>query len=244
VVTAAASSRTRGAEDRDFLLRSLLDLERERAAGDLADDDYHDLKTRYEAKLADLTDAPASVQPPDTAGAPTETRRVVRVVATVAVIAIIGIGGGLAVAAGSGSREPGQNLSGRQITTSAQQLARAATLAGEGDVLEALKVYDEVLAENPEDVTALTYKGWLLRNVGTANDEPDLAERGVALIEQATQIDPRYAEAWFFRGIIFLRDEDAPEKAVDALKLALANDPIPEVEAAARELLAEIAQST
>ena len=111
-------------------------------------------------------------------------------------------------------------------------------------MLEALKIYDAVLAENPEDVAALTYKGWLLRNVGTASEEPELAERGVALIEQATRVDPDYAEAWFFRGIIFLRDEDEPDKAVDALRLALASEPIPEIERAARELLAEIAQGS
>lgn len=221
--------------DRDFLLRSLLDLERERAAGDLDEADYLDLKARYEAKLRDDPSPASEVVRP---------RRWGRTIVAVAVVAAIGIGGGLAVARWSGSREPGEQVSGRDISTTAQRLADAAELAGQGEVLEALKVYDEVLAENPEDVDALTYKGWLLRNVGTASDEPELAERGVALIEQATQIDPDYAEAWFFRGIIFLRDENEPDKAVDALRLALAADPIPEIESAARELLAEIARGS
>ena len=221
--------------DRDFLLRSLLDLEQERAAGDITEADYVQLKARYESKLN-----AASVSDPRLQETPIR-HRTGRTIAAVAVVAAVGIGGGLAVARWSGSREPGEQLSGRDITTTQQQLAEAATLAGAGEVLEALKVYDEVLAENPEDVAALTYKGWLLRNVGTASEEPELAERGVALIEQATQIDPEYAEAWFFRGIIFLRDEDEPDKAVDALRLALASDPIPEIEGAAREILAEIA---
>ena len=224
--------------DRDFLLRSLLDLEQERAAGDITDADYHELKARYEAKLNAPSVSEMRVQ--DTQG----RHRTGRTVAAVVVVAAIGIGGGLGVARWSGSREPGDQVSGRDITTTSERLAEAATLAGEGEVLEALKVYDEVLAENPEDVAALTYKGWLLRNVGTASEEPELAERGVALIEQATQIDPDFAEAWFFRGIIFLRDEDEPDKAVDALRLALASDPIPEIEGAARELLAEIARGS
>ena len=222
--------------DRDFLLRSLLDLERERAAGDIDEADYLDLKARYEAKLNAASVSDVRVE--DTQ----RRHRTGRTIAGVVVVAAIGIGGGLAVARWSGSREPGEQLSGRDISTTAERLADAAELAGQGDVLEALKVYDEVLAENPEDVAALTYKGWLLRNVGTASKEPELTERGIALIEQATQIDPDYAEAWFFRGIIFLRDEDEPDKAVDALRLALAGDPIPEIESAARELLAEIAQ--
>jgi tetratricopeptide (TPR) repeat protein len=68
--------------------------------------------------------------------------------------------------------------------------------------------------------------------------------RAIALLEQATDIDPEYAPAWFFRGIIYLRDEASPERAVQALRLALAAGPIPEIERAARELLAEIAEMT
>lgn len=224
--------------DRDFLLRSLLDLEREHAAGDLSDDDYRELKSRYETKL---TAASVSDERPQ------ETvirHRTGRTVLSVALVAAVAVGAGWGVAQWSGSREPGEQVSGSIPSTSAEQLAEAATLAGQGEVLEALKLYDAVLEENPEDVAALTYKGWLLRNVGAANEEPELAQRGVELIEQATQIDPTYSEAWFFRGIIFLRDEDEPERAADALKLALANDPIPEIDSAARELLAEIAQAS
>ena len=226
-------------DDRDFLLRSLLDLERERAAGDLDESDYRELKARYEAKL----NAAASVsdqRPPETS----IRHRRGRTVATVVLIAAVGIAAGVGVARWSGSRGAGDQITGRAISSTQERLADAAELAGKGEVLEALKVYDAVLAENPEDVAALTYKGWLLRNVGTANEEPELVDRGVGLIDEATQIDPDYAEAWFFRGIIFLRDEDEPDKAVDALRLALASDPIPEIESAARELLAEIAQGS
>jgi len=91
-----------------------------------------------------------------------------------------------------------------------------------------------VLKENPRDVRAITYKGWLLRNVGVESNEPDLAKQGVTYLEQATEIDPRFAEAWLFRGIVYLRDDDDPVKATEALKTALASDPIPEVSRAAR----------
>ena len=39
-------------EERDFLLASLDDLERERAAGDVTDDDYRALKESYTARAA------------------------------------------------------------------------------------------------------------------------------------------------------------------------------------------------
>jgi tetratricopeptide (TPR) repeat protein len=161
---------------------------------------------------------------------------------TVVVIAVIAVGAGVGVAAWSGSRKPGQNVTGRTVSTSSSKLAEAAQLAGEGKLQEAIAAYQAVLDENPDDVEALTYFGWLLRNVGVSQDDDELHDSGVRLIERATQLEPTYSEAWFFRGIIFLRDEEQPQKAVDALKLALANDPIPEIQSAARELLAEIAQ--
>lgn len=236
-MTNDAFSASRGASERDFLERSLADLELERAAGDLSDDDYADLKARYEAKLA-AADAVTVVEEP----APRRQSRRSWLV-TIAVVLVIGIGGGLAVAKWSGARKPGETVTGSVPSTSAQQLAQAATLAGDGKVLDALKIYDRVLAENPKDVRALTYKGWLLRNVGVENGEARLAAQGVQYLEQATEIDPTFAEAWLFRGIIYLRDDNDPQKATDALKAALANDPIPEVATAARGLLAEIQQS-
>ena len=164
-----------------------------------------------------------------------------RTVVTIVVIAAVGVGGGLAVAAFSGARQPGEQLSGDVPETSDQRLTRAAQLFQDGDARGAIELYQEVLDENPEDLQALTYLGWTLRNV--AGDDERLLGAAVGFIEQALDVDPTFAEAWFFRGIIYLRDEDESEQAVDALRLALANDPGPEVEAAARELLAEIAQS-
>jgi hypothetical protein len=42
-------------DDLAFVRRSLADLDAERAAGDLAEDDYVDLRARYDARLAALT---------------------------------------------------------------------------------------------------------------------------------------------------------------------------------------------
>jgi tetratricopeptide (TPR) repeat protein len=227
--------------ERDFLVRSLEDLERERAAGDLADDDYADLKARYERKLAERSGGEDVA--PDGRSLH-QKRRWGRVLATVAVLVVVGVGAGLGVAAWSGSRDPGQQVSGRDITTGEEQMAAAGRLFQQGDAAGAIKIYPDLLAENPKDVEALTYLGWTLRNVSLQQQDDRLFDSGVKLIERATQIDPTYSEAWFFRGIIYYRDEEQPEKAVDALKLAIANDPIPAVESAARELLAEIAQQS
>lgn len=235
------------ADDRAFLERSITDLDAEHAAGDLSDGDFAELRARYEAKLAALDAATGR----SGAGTVTDGSRLQHqwrggrtVVLTIAFVLVIGVGGGFAVARWSGSRQPGETVTGTVPETSAQQLAKAAQLASDGKVLDALKTYDGVLKQNPRDVRALTYKGWLLRNVGVESGEPELARQGVDYLEQATELDPRFAEAWLFRGIVYLRDAHDPAKATEALKTALASDPIPEVSRAARELLAEIARSS
>lgn len=240
MVNADAVPNPRAESERSFLERSLADLELEHDAGDLDDADYSDLKSRYEAKL--LRSGAATVVP----GSRSRHQNGMgwgRWVVTAVVVLVVGVGGGLAVANIAGARKPGETITGTVPTTSAQQLAEAATLAGRGQVLDALKLYDAVLAENPKDVRALTYKGWLLRNVGVQSDEPELAEEGAGYLKQATDIDPTFAEAWLFQGIIYLRDEHDPVKAAAALKLALSSNPIAEVATAARELLGEIQQS-
>ncbi|HYD08597.1 MAG TPA: hypothetical protein VEA78_00735 [Acidimicrobiales bacterium] len=228
-------------DERQFLERSLADLDAERAAGDLSDADHKLLKERYEARLA----APAS--PPPRSTNPT------KVVGVGVLVVALAVGAGFGVMRFAGSREAGETITGdieergsaaAQPSASTEPLQRAAELAAAGDVLGALEAYDEVLADDPDDPAALTYKGWLLRNVGTANDEPELLERGVSLLEQASQVDPTFSEAWLFLGIVYYRDQEDPERAVDALRLAIANDPIPDVETAARELLAEIEEKT
>ena len=230
--------------EREFLERSLADLDAERAAGDLADDDFKLLKDRYTARLQSLSRDRSDVDPHRSG---TEKASVGRRVGIGALVGALAVGAGLLVAQASGSREPGETITGetpadREAATG--PLQRAAELAASGDVLGALEVYDEVLAEDPDDPAALTYKGWLLRNVGAANGEDELAERGVQLLERASQVDPTFSEAWLFLGIVYYRDQDDPTRAVDALRLAIANDPIPDVEAAARELLAEIEEKT
>lgn len=166
-----------------------------------------------------------------------------RTAITVGVVAVVAVGSGIAVAQVAGSRKPGETLTGTVPSTSQQRLREAADLVAAGDAPGAIEIYQELLEEDPEDVEALTYFGWLLRNLSLQQDDERLFDSGVSLIERASRIDPEYSEAWFFRGIIYLRDEEDPDKAVEALRNALATDPIPDVQTAARELLAEIAAS-
>jgi tetratricopeptide (TPR) repeat protein len=229
-------------EDEDFLRRSIADLDAEHAAGDLSDEDHAALRARYEAKLAAVQTRSGDHTTPDVASRGHQNTWVKPVV-TVVVVAVVGIGAGLLLARSAGERDAGDQITGLTPPSAQGRLAEAAELFQEGDPQGAIAVYQELLDENPDDVAALTYFGWTLRNVGVQQEDDRLRASGTNLIDRALEVDPTFAEAWFFRGIIYLRDEDDPDGAADALRLVLANDPIPDVEGAARELLAEIAET-
>ncbi len=213
------------AEQRDFLLRSLDDLERERLAGDLDDADYHALRDDYTVRAAEVLRAieEGGVTPaPPGASRAGWGKRVVGIV----VVAGMALSAGLAVAAASGSRLPGDTLSGDIRQTSSARLQQAAQLANGGEVTEALDLYDEVLAEDPDNVEALSERGLLLVSVASATGRSVLADQGRASIEQALALDPGNARALFYRGLA-LRLAGDDQAAAEAFTAALANDPPP-----------------
>lgn len=225
-------------EQRGFLLRSLQDLERERAAGDLTDADYQTLHDDYTARAAavlrsiDEGRAPAS-------GSPRPVRRGRRLIAVVVVAAVAG-SAGLAVATASGTRLPGDNITGDIRETPPGLLAQAAALAQEGEVTEALRLYDEVIASDPENLEALSERGLLLVSLASATDRPALAAQGRASIEAALAVDADNARALFYLGLA-LRLEGDDARAADAFTAALAADPPPALRQAMQDFLATIA---
>lgn len=177
---------------REFLLRSLEDLEREHAAGDMDEADYLALRADYTARAAAaLRSEPGEVPPPR----PRRSRRVL-VVAGVALFAVVA---GLLVAQASGRRDPGDTITGGINQSVTEKLNEALRRFQEGDADGALGLYDEVLASQPANVEALTYKGWtqyaLLGDADTAL---------LTLIDAATT-DPAYPDAHAFLAVVFFR---------------------------------------
>ena len=213
------------AEQRDFLLRSLDDLERERAAGDLDDDDYRVLHDGYTARAAEVLQAMDEGRTAGGARRPAPPRRGHRLLTWV-VVGATAVAAGLAVAASSGSRLPGETLSGEIRQTPSGQLQQAAQLAQGGQVAEALAVYDEVLAEDPDNVEALSERGLLLVSLAAATGRPALAEQGRSSIDQALALDPDNPRGLFYRGLALrLAGDDAAAAA--SFAAALAADPPP-----------------
>lgn len=227
-------------EERDFLLRSLDDLERERAAGDLDDDDYSTLKDDYTARAAEALRALERGRPPPPAGPARGGRGRARKALTVLVVAAVAVSAGLAVAAASGTRLPGDTITGDIRQTTPALLQQAATLAQEGDFTEALQIYDEVLADDPANVEALSERGLLLVSLAEATERPSLADQGRASIEQALAVDPGEPRALFYLGLA-LRLQGDDEAAANAFSNALAADPPPALRQAIQSFLASIA---
>ncbi|MGI8810749.1 MAG: tetratricopeptide repeat protein [Acidimicrobiales bacterium] len=217
------SSRPELEEERDFLLASLRDLEREREAGELSDRDYQALHDDYTARAAVVLRAlerparPARGRKPPP---PVRTQRPL-VITLGVILAIAALTGG-AVAAFSGQREAGAPMTGSLPDTPSGRMQQALQLESQGKAADALKIYDELLKSDPRNVQALAYRGWLLKRAGL----PDLA---MASLDQAVAIDPRFPDAHFFRGMVLYQDRADPAAAVTEFRLFMANNPPPEM---------------
>ena len=236
------SSREELEEERDFLLASLQDLERERQAGELSERDYQALKDDYTARAAVVLRA--LERPPGRtrrgrgdAPPPVRTRRPLAI--TIGVIVAIVAVTASAVIAFNGPREAGAPITGSLPDTPSGRMAQALQLESEGKAAEALKIYDELLKTDPRNVQALAYRGWLLKRAGL----PDLA---MASLDQAVAIDPRFPDAHFFRGMVLYQDRKDPSGAVAEFRLFLSNNPpqemVPLVEDVLRRAMADAGQ--
>jgi hypothetical protein len=295
-------------QEREFLLRSLADLDAEYEAGDIDDDDYRTLTDDYTVRAATVlraieatkatrstkkrgpssgparparsrprTTAPATAatgpattapakpatgpvtaakgpataakgpataaKTPATSGktqrseaaaesallsAALQSRRRWRTTAVIIVVLGFGVLAAWVVAQSSGSRQPGQTASGNaQITGTTvsggvdQRLVTAADLVNQGKVADALKLYDQVLADDPNQPVALADGGWLQAQAGLAGNRSDLVDSGLVRIEKAEGIAPDFADAHFFRGFLLLRAKNDAPGAVTELRLYL-----------------------
>ena len=210
--------------ERDFLLRSIADLDAEEVAGDLDHEDHDALRDDYVARAAAVIRALDAATPDD----PTDFRRVADpggsrtrrksgVIAVAACLAVAALAGVL-LAHSVGSRPAGAPLSGSLPTTTSEQLDRAAQLIGNGKAVDAIKLYDKILKGDPKQPVALAYRGWLIRLAG-------LKDEGFAYEERAVAADPSYPDAHFFRGMMLWQDKSDPAGAVAEFRLFLANRP-------------------
>ncbi len=238
-----ATSRAQLEEERDFLLSSLRDLEREREAGELSDRDYEALRDDYTTRAAAVLrelEAGQSRPPrrrPTPAPATARPRRPLAI--TLGVILAVAVVTGGAVAAFSGQRKAGAPMTGSLPETPSGRMSQALQLESQGKAAEALKIYDELIKADPRNVQALAYRGWLLKRAS-------LTDLAMASLDQAVSIDPRYPDAHFFRGMVLYQDRKDPAAAVVEFRLFMSNNPpremVPMVEDVLRRAMADAGQ--
>lgn len=239
------------AEERDFLLASLDDLEAERAAGDLTDADYVALRAGYERRAVEVLSAldadsalAADEDRPEqdelAAPSPGERgrRRWARRALAAAAAAGVALGAGLVVDGSAGNRLPTQTITGSVPAGLGNDLADAQVALVKGDDLQALKLFQAVLAVQPDEPEALAYSGWIVANTGAASNQLSLVARGIASMQSAVRADPSYPDAHLLLGLARLGSGD-PAGAVTELRRYLALHPPPQAARAAQTALAK-----
>jgi cytochrome c-type biogenesis protein CcmH/NrfG len=194
--------------ERDFLLRSLEDLEEEYGAGEVSDDDYSRLKDSYTARAAEVLrtlqkqdaeregERPAvEVESHGAAGTHPKKRKGRNGWLLVGGIALVlaGIATAL-IASNTGSRLPGNTATGGVSLAPAQEVAReldqASVLEQGGNYAEAIQIFDEVLAQQPDNVDALASAGWLEFEAGVLQPDAKSLEAGETEEQKAVSLDP------------------------------------------------------
>jgi cytochrome c-type biogenesis protein CcmH/NrfG len=185
------------ADQRDFLLTSLEDLEEEHVAGDVDERDYTTLKEDYTRRAAQVLRAIEAheARVPDDAA---RRRSWWRIAAAAGGTLLFAVGAGVLVAQTAGQREAGDTITGDiREPTAASRLAQAHWLLQQRNFDQAIAGYDDVLADEPDNVEALTFKGWALTRSGEAM-------AGVQMLEDAAELDPENASAHAFLAITFV----------------------------------------
>ncbi len=223
-------------EQRDQLLASIEDLDREHGAGELEDDDYSSLRAGYVERVASLlrqideassggaagSSSGSSGGPAGAAGGSARTagpssrlrrrlgsRRTRRLLGGLFAICCVALIALFALRL-AGVRLPGETASGSITLDKAQQvqqdLQRAQVLADGGDTTGALSLYQQVLALEANNAQALTYRGWLLRLTGVEASNKRLVQAGRDSMVEALRFEPHYGDAHLLLGLSLVED--------------------------------------
>ena len=229
------------AAERDFLLSSLDDLDRELDAGDISVEDHVELRDGYVARAAEvlrLLDADR-VEPQQ------RIRLGWKTIAGVGVIVVV-VGAALAfvLANALGERLSGQSMTGLDSRDTATALLAEARAANFADPARAADLYALVLVEDPTNVEALTYRGWTLALAARQNPDEDAGieqfTEAVDLLVEAVTVDPSYADPLCFLGIIQYRFVGDGEAARPFVAACLSANPPAEVKDLVQNLADEL----
>ena len=262
-------------EERDFLMKSLDDLELEKESGGIDDESYAALHDDYTARLAaalrSLRDD-VDVVPKEQPAPKGRTRKRVGLIAAVVVFALIA---GVSLAYAVGARLPGQTASGNsQASSTTQSASDKATLAKlqqqitklqkqadaapndynvrlqlslayeeNADLLNALKQSDAAItidANRPEAHANSARLLYLISSQLPAKSaQQQYIAEALAGFNKAIEVDPKYADAYFFRAVLYYASLQDFARAQIDLQNYLLLDPAGKWQDKAHSLLAD-----
>ena len=170
-----------------------------------------------------------------------------RITIGLTVVIALSVIAGIAIARNTGERRPGQVMTGGSGEASITGLLVEARSLGMADLETALGLYAQVLEQEPDNIEALTYFGWLTVLSASQIEDQNLAaerlESGLVLLRQATIVDTTYPDAHCFLGISFFRFLGDAEAAAPEIDTCLASNPPSEVANLVEGLATQIAES-
>ncbi|NLA36195.1 MAG: hypothetical protein GX868_11015, partial [Actinobacteria bacterium] len=213
-------------EERDFLLKSIEDLDREHGAGDVDPDDYEELRRGYVARAAEAL-AALERHESELASRQAEARpRLARRLAWIGGCVVFAAIAGVLLANGSGTRVSGDGLTG-SIDAAGAAADRCRMLSMQ-EPAEGIECYDEVLKTAPDDVDALTYQGW-------AYARTERFDEATQRFDRVVEIAPTFADVWVFVASVRNSQGD-PEGAQEALDTLYSLNPAPIVLSTLRQM--------
>ena len=180
------------AEQKEFLLKSLHELDQEFENGNLSLDDHEMLVRRYTRELANVTEAKKVV---DSGSEPKKGYRTKALVWSLGIV-LLGAAAGITISQTSGARSSGESITGSIRKSVSSQISEAQMLLGNRDRWgEAIEIFDDVLETQPSNVEALTYRAWLNYQSGGE------VSTQIKAWEEVLFIEPGYSDALVFLSI-------------------------------------------
>ena len=180
------------AEQKEFLLKSLQELDQELESGNLSSDDHDMLVRRYTRELADITESEKAAS---SGQQPKKGYRTKALLWSLGVV-LLGVVAGITVSQTSGDRSEGESITGSIRKSVNTQISEAQMLLGNRDRWgEAIEIFDQVLEVQPSNVEAMTYRSWL--NYQSGAD----ADIQIAAWEEVLVLEPSYPDALVFISI-------------------------------------------
>jgi hypothetical protein len=255
-------------DERDFLLRSLDDLDAELVAGNIDPDTYRVLHDDYTARASAVIKSieAGEKKTGDEPRVPPMMR-----FATVGAIVVFAVLAAFLLAHAVGQRNPGQQITGDAATGGAE---RATTVPAATQVAQAKaaataapKSYDariryaralitvspvnaiqEFIVASQLDRTQpepYAYAGWLTalasRDAPNASQAAQLRSAGLASLNKAIEVDPTYPDSYVFKGLLLTQLENKQCEGATAFQQFLVN--APEDHPMRQQVLAALAQA-